>query len=193
MRIRKFAQAGLFTAWILLIVAFTYFVPTDAYAENYKIPGQGDLHLDVPDGWSYKLDSSEKSLPPTIITAAKNADEFKVMITPLWRTDGNPLGLNKEKLKDLTEKESAKVLTQAVEDHADIQEIKGKDAYGYCYGVTDKSLVGKNPEPGDYQYMVRCNVVVGEVFLSATMLCQDKDNPLIQKAKAMLENARQLK
>jgi len=186
----KPARLKLFCSFVMVVTVFLGGLASYAQAESFLIPGKGTLQLDIPSGWMYEMDSSDEKIPTTIVINAGDANDFVVLITPLWNADEKQLNLTPAKVKDLMLQEGRESLPQAVEDSIKLKEIKGAASYGSCYGLTDKSLVGKRLESGDYRHMVRCSVVVRDILLSATIFTQSADNPHVPEALKMLENAR---
>ncbi len=67
-----------------------------------------------------------------------------------------------------------------------LREIKGINNTGYYFSVTDKA-----PNPGEYRYLTRGEIGVGNFLLSVTILHRVKDSQSVQDTFSMLQEARQ--
>jgi hypothetical protein len=73
-----------------------------------------------------------------------------------------------------------------VETKIVLQEIKGVNNTGYCFFVTDKA-----PNPGEYRYITRGAIGVGNLLLNATILHRVKESESVKEALSMLREAKQ--
>jgi hypothetical protein len=153
---------------------------------SYPLPGHGSLVLGLPADWKQEF-RQDVELPPTIVLSPAKGDEFKVLITPLWMPEGGSPLKEPADLQRLIEIDLRAMLPTAVEKDVAVQTIKGQDVTGYWFLVTDKA-----PKPGEYPYAVRSGVVVGNLLVSATVLCRSKDTPGIAATIEALRTARQM-
>lgn len=162
--------------------------PIDVASREFALPKHGKLVLNLPATWKYQLAQPPQDLPPTIKLSPAEGDDFEVLITPLWNFSKDPAAAKPVDVKSLMAEELQKTLPSAVEKTVDLQEFKAKDGTGYYYFMTDKA-----PKPGEYPYMVRASVVVGELDLSVTVLCRTKDSAGIAQTIKALGDAQQKK
>ncbi|MDB5172624.1 MAG: hypothetical protein JWN51_1397, partial [Phycisphaerales bacterium] len=178
---------------LLLAIAFvTLTGPAGLYSADtkeqapkaFKIPRHGDLQLLVPEGWKQSEEPVPPGFPPTIKFAA--GAKVEVLITAIAARDkdfNSPAGLRKA-----AERSGGGMLATAKESSLKLEEIKGADATGYFYTLTDKA-----PDPGSFEYVTGCVAGVGDLTLSVTILHHQKDAPERQAALDMLKGARQAK
>jgi len=126
-------------------------------------------------------------MPPTIIFKPASGDDFQVLVTALWSKKEEPDFNSQDKVRTLVEKDSQKLLPNTVEAKIVLQEIKGVNNTGYYFSVTDKA-----PNPGEYRYMTRGAIGVGNLLLNTTILHRIKESGSVKDALSMLREARQI-
>jgi hypothetical protein len=175
---------------ITLVVTFlgTSIVPAAGQKaiKKYPIPEHGTLQLSVPPSWKGEVHKSQETMPPTIIFNPAKGNDFQVMITVLWSKTGEQDFNSQEKVRTLVEKDGQKLLPNAAEAKIVLKEIKGVSNTGYCFSVTDKA-----PNPGEYRYMNRGAIGVGNLLLSVTILHRIRESGSVKDALSMLSEARQ--
>jgi uncharacterized DUF497 family protein len=155
--------------------------------KNYPIPGHGTLELNVPASWKVKVHKPQQDMPPTILFNPAKGNDFEVTISVMWSKTGEP-GFNKqERVRTLVEEDGQKLLPNTVETKIALQEIKGVSNTGYYFSVTDKA-----PNPGEYRYMTRGAIGVGNLLLYTTILHRVKESESVKGALFMLSQARQI-
>jgi hypothetical protein len=157
-------------------------------ARTYSVPNHGQLELTVPSEWREKLAQPSSDVPPTIMFQPRNGDEFKFLITAMWKEKPRIDFDDPAQFRAMVEKFGSTQLSTAVESKLDVQELRGEEAIGYYYLLTDKA-----PKPGEYEYAVSGIVSVGELLLSVTVLLHGKESPARQMALEVLKTARHLK
>jgi len=158
------------------------------WARSFPVPRHGNLILSVPEPWKQDIRQPPDDLPPTIMLTPRQGDEFEVRITPLWSPKNEPGFNNPQAVKRLISADLAGMLPSAVERNVPIEEIRGKQGTGYTFFMTDKA-----PKPGEYPYVMRAGIGVGDLLLSATVLCRAKDSEGIRQTIRALEAAIQAK
>jgi hypothetical protein len=154
--------------------------------KKYPIPEHGTLELNVPTAWKGEVHKPQGTMPPTIIFTPAKGNDFEVMITTLWGHTGEQEFNSQDKVRTLVEKDSQKLLPTAAETKIVLREIKGVTNVGYSFSITDKA-----PNPGEYRYMTRGVIGVGNLLLSVTILHRVKDSPTVQDALSILREAKQ--
>lgn len=157
-----------------------------AASKKYPIPEHGVLELNVPASWKTKIHKPQENMPPTMIFSPATENDFQVTMMVLWGKKEEPDFNRPEKVKTLLEKDGQKLLPRTVETKIVLQEIKGVNHTGYYFSVTDK-----NPEPGEYRYMTRGAIGVGNLLLDTTILHRVKESGVVKEALSMLRQARQ--
>lgn len=158
---------------------------TNVKKEKIYVPNHGYLNLEMESNWFISINQPENNLPPTIEITTSDKKESMFLITVLWNAE-NDKPQEADKIKSLVEKDGNELIKSAEEKTLTIKEIKGRKAYGFYFLLTDKA-----PKPGEFKYIVRSGVGVGNLLLSATFLSNNKDSEDIKKALIMLKNAEQ--
>jgi hypothetical protein len=150
----------------------------------FKVPHHGDLQLVVPEGWQQSEEQAPPGLPPALKFSAGAQAEVLISAIAAPNKDFNsPAGL-----REAAERSGGGMLPSAKEKSLKLEEIKGADATGYFYTLTDK-----DPAPGSFEYVTGGVVGVGDLALSVTILHHKLDAPERQAALDMFKGARQAK
>jgi hypothetical protein len=154
--------------------------------KKYPIPEHGTLELNVPTAWKGEVHKPQEHLPPTILFTPAKGNDFEIMITTLWGKKGEQDFNSQDKVRTLLEQDSQKLLPTAAETKIVLQEIRGVTHAGYYFSITDKAS-----NPGEYRYMTRGFIGVGNLLLSVTILHRMKDSQAVQDGLSILRQAKQ--
>jgi hypothetical protein len=189
----KMAQQKEWALIFVMVLIVTFFDICIVYGagqktiRKYPISGHGMLELNVPTSWKVEVHKSQEKMPPTLIFKPASGDDFQVLVTVLWSNKGEPDFNSQSKVRILVEKDGQKLLPQTVETKIELKEIKGVNNIGYYFSITDKA-----PNPGEYRYMNRGAIGVGNLLLNATILHRVKESESIKDALFLLREARQI-
>ncbi len=186
--VRKRARFILGMGLSLTCLASIAFAGGTKAIKKYPIPDHGTLELNVPVSWKAEVHKPQGDMPPTILFKPATGDDFQVLVTVMWSKKGEPGFNSREKVRALIEKDGQKLLSKTVETKIALQEIKGVNTTGYYFFITDKA-----PNPGEYRYMTRGAIGVGNLLLNATVLHRVKESETVQEALSMLREAKQSK
>ncbi len=153
---------------------------------EYPIPEHGTLELKVPTSWKGKVHKPQENMPPTIIFDPAKGNDFQVMITVMWGKTGDQDFNGQQKVRTFVEKHGHQFLPNAAEAKIVLQEMKGVNNTGYYFSITDKA-----PNPGEYRYMTRGSIGVGNLLLNFTILHRVKDSQAVRDALSLLREAKQ--
>ena len=178
----------LFATFLIAVSLGTSIVCADEKTaiKKYPIPDHGVLELNVPASWKAGTHRPQENMPPTIILSPSKGNDFQVTMMVLWGKKEEPDFNGPEKVKTLLENEGQKLLPRTVETKIVLSEIKGINHSGYYFSVTDK-----NPEPGEYRYMTRAGIGVGNLLLHVTVLHRVKESGAVKDILSMLRQAKQ--
>jgi len=171
---------------VILLIASMVLSAGQMTIRKYPIPEHGTLELSVPTSWKGEVHKPQEKMPPTIIFDPAKGNDFQVLITVLWGKSGDQDFNSQEKVRTFVEKDGQKLLPNAVEPNIVLQEIKGVNNAGYYFSITDKA-----PNPGEYRYMTRGAIGVGNLFLNFTILHRVKDSQSVRDALSVLQEAKQ--
>ena len=188
----KVAQQKEFALIFVMVLIVTFFGIGIVYGAGQKairkfpIPEHGTLELNVPTSWKVEVHKPQEKMPPTLIFKPASGDDFQVLVTVLWSNKGEPDFNSQSKVRTFVEKDGQNLLPKTVETKIILQEIKGVNNIGYYFSITDKA-----PNPGEYRYMNRGAIGVGNLLLNATILNRVKESESVKDALSMLREARQ--
>ncbi len=154
--------------------------------KKYPIPGHGELELTVSNGWKSEIHRSQEFMPPTLIFSPKKGNDFQLLITVLWDAAGKQDFRSPDKLKAFVMKDGQKLLPKAIEKELTVQQMRGIHSIGYFYTLTDKA-----PNPGEFRYMTRGGLAVGNLLLNFTVLYRKENSPFFAEALSVLREAKQ--
>jgi len=174
------------TLLVTLLIASIVSASGQKAIRKYPILEHGTLELNVPTPWKAEVHKPRENMPPTIIFNPAKGNDFQVMITVLWGKTGEQDFNSQEKVRTFVEKDGQKLLPNIAETKIVLTEIKGVSNRGYYFSVTDKA-----PNPGEYRYMTRGGLAVGNLLLNATILYRVKDSESVKDALSMLREAKQ--
>ena len=174
------------TPLVILFIASTVLAAEQRKIRKYPIPEHGTLELSVPTPWKDEVHKPQEKMAPTIIFNPAKGNDFQVLITVLWGKLGDQDFNGQEKVRAFVEKDGQNLLPNAAEPKIVLQELKGVDNSGYYYFLTDKA-----PNPGEFRYMTRGAIGVGNLFLNFTILHRVKDSQSVRDALSALQEAKQ--
>ncbi len=155
---------------------------------EFQIPGYGILLLNLPTSWHDEIYRSREDQPPSIILRPKSGDEFYCWMTIRGPKEGEAGFNHPDRIKVFVKQEGETLLDRAVETEILLQELQGSHSIGYFFSLTDKS-----PKRGEFRYMTRGAIGVGNLLLSFTHLYHKKDSPSLKEVFLMLQEVRQRK
>ena len=170
----------------IILIAGMVLAAGQKTVRKYPIPEHGMLELNVPTSWKGEVHKPQEKMHPTIIFNPAKGDDFKVLITVLWAKTGDQDFNRQEKVRTFVEKDGQKLLPIAVEPNIVVQEIKGVNNAGYYFSITDRA-----PNPGEYRYMTRGAIGVGNLFLNFSIFHRVKDSQAVRDALSVLREAKQ--
>lgn len=154
---------------------------------KYPISDHRTLELNVPTLWKGEVHKPRENMPPTIIFNPAKGNDFQVTVSVLWGKTGDQDFNSQEKVRTFVEKDGQKLLPKTAEGKIVLQGIKGVSHNGHYYSVTDKA-----PDPGEFRYMTRGAIGVGNLLLNFTILHRVKDSQAVQDALSALREAKQM-
>jgi hypothetical protein len=153
---------------------------------QFTVSGHGSLQLNVPLGWRLQDRSLEK--PPSVLLRLRPAsgDAFYVQVTSVWIDPAKQPSLAPEQVKERVQTTAKDLLKRSVEKEATILELRGKEAYGYYFSLTDQ---GSASGPQDYKYITQGTAVMGELVTVFTILQREPALPDREQALRIFADA----
>lgn len=156
---------------------------------SFILVDRNALTLPLPPGWSAELLPSENTVFTTARIQPKESERSAVLVTPFMAGPSAPPNFDApDSIRRTVESFAADALPRAVEDQLTVKPIGG-EKIGYLFSATDKSLVGRSVQPGEYLYVMQGLIVVGKLFCNFTILTNEWPSPDAEKALEMLRNA----
>jgi hypothetical protein len=175
-----------------MVLSITFLITSIALAgglravKKYPIPEHGVLELNVPNSWKGDIHKPQKDVPPTIIFSPKKGNDFQVLITVLWDNTGEQDFNSPDKIRTYVQEDGQKFLPKAVETKLLVQQMRGVNNTGYFFSLTDKA-----PNPGEFRYITRGGMAVGNLLLNVTILYRVEDSESVKDALSVLREAKQ--
>ncbi|MFN7141150.1 MAG: hypothetical protein ACK4UN_17615 [Limisphaerales bacterium] len=171
----------------ILCIVLTIF---SSQAAEFDLGTRGTLSISIPDDWSInskvvtRADGS--SIGYTFAIKPRNDANAKCLLSLAYTTNGAPdkAAVHKEVLRTTKQFVSA-----SVEKKQTLKDFSLGTGFGsYCL-FTDASLVGKEPEPGNYKVMAGGQVQPGDDLIGVVSLLADDADGLEMKAMLKIINS----
>jgi hypothetical protein len=170
----------------ILFMASSVLAAGQKTSRKYPIPEHGTLELNVPASWKGNVHKPQENMPPTIIFDPAKGNDFQVMITVMWGKTRDQDFNSQQNVRTFVEKQGQQFLPNITEAKIALMEIKGMSHSGYYFSVTDKA-----PNPGEYRYMTRGAIGVGNLLLNFTILHRVRDAQSVRDGLSVLREAKQ--
>ena len=153
-------------------------------AEDYPIPDHGSLHLTIPKAW--RVSSQSTKQPPGVVLQVRpeSGDAFNIQVTTVWLNEVALTRTTQESIRRQVDQNGRQLLPQAVEKSLSVQELRGAQALGYYYTLTDRA-----PAPGEFRFMTQGTVLVGQTLTTFTILFHSPNAPDVGQCLKILETA----
>ena len=172
-----------FSALVLLLLAGLALAQEP---RRFGVPGHGNLVLNVPAGWRV-IDSSVAQPPSAIIRMRPpEGDRFYLQVTAIRLDPAKIAEITPEVIRERMRNVAKKVFTSAVESDVQLVDLRGNQAYGSHFSVTDAK--SKNTA-GDYKYVTQGFIVSGELITNFTFLHREQPEPDRERVLQMFADA----
>lgn len=154
--------------------------------QRFAIPGHGTLLLNVPLQW--RLADKATPNPPSVSISAGPAtgDSFDLQMTAVWLEPAKRAEMTPQAIKQRVQATSKELLNQAVEKQAELIELRGKQAQGYYFSLTDRESQNTG---SDYKHIAQGSVTVGEIVLIFAFLHREAGTPAKEPALQLVREA----
>ena len=163
-------------------------LPGHARADDFAWGGRGTIRLSVPAGW--QLASKDGGENAYLLRAQPKAGatvvaQITLAALPPGRT------IRPDQVKDVLEAGTQEFLAGSVEKTFDPKPLAISGGSGWFVQLTDASLVGKPPQPGNFKVMRSAMATLGDgVMLIATITFDDPSRPEVSEAMSLLSSVR---
>ena len=154
--------------------------------QRFAIPEHGAVLLDVPSAWRVADKASANPPAVSIRLQPPDGDSFDVQMTAVWLEPAKRAEMTPEVIKQRVQATSQELLPQSVEKEAPLAELRGKQALGYYFSLTDRQSQNTGT---DYKYIAEGTVTVGDVVLIFTFLHREPGIPAKEQALQVVHDA----
>lgn len=149
---------------------------------SYQFHDYGAIEVTVLKSWKDSVRQTAGG-PPTISFSPSTGREFQVLITMIKQAKEETSDL--KRVRAFVERSGRELLNSSVEKKLIVEELRGPEAVGYFYFLTDKA-----PKSEERKYMTQGAVVLSDIMLTFTVLSNEKDGAEHLAALNMLKLAR---
>jgi len=151
---------------------------------DFPIPNHGALRLSTSPSW--KVDAKAMTDLETLFfhVLPSKGKAFDLQMTVVWVNPANPAKATPESVRANTERTGNTLLFQAVEKTLTLRELRGKQAIGTYYTLTDRK-----PGPGEFKYITQGSFLAGDVLSAFTILSENPDSSDVKQLLKMLSEA----
>jgi hypothetical protein len=153
--------------------------------EVCEVPAHGGVGLEVPRAWSAGCRPLAKPASARLSFKPKAGASFDLQVTAVWIEPGHRNALEDGTLRRSVQDVAALSLPRAVESTAALEELRGPEAAGYVFTLTDKA-----PAPGEFAYLTQGSFSLGELQIIFTLLTRDARSADRERALRLLREAR---
>jgi hypothetical protein len=160
--------------------------PSMLIALAFAVPGHGSLLLNAPKEWQSSAQALQS--PPSVAFRFRPAsgEAFSIQVTSLWIDPVRQANVTPDSIKESVRSAAADSVSRAAEKEAPLVELRGKEAIGYYFSVTDRE---SSSGPGQYRYMTQGTFVTGPLMNVFTILHRDAAAPEKEQALRAFANA----
>ncbi|QJR13954.1 hypothetical protein [Usitatibacter palustris] len=177
---------------ILALVAFALVFSGAQAAEPkdqlrlYPVKGWGALALRVPWDWKQKVDD-DAQFPTFSLRPIKGQDfSLNILALPAKRRCRVPCDI--DSLRFMAGNKARELKPQSLEPEIKLDLLKGKEAQGYYFSVTDRA-----PKKGEFKFLTMGYLAVGELVVEFRILVNDNQEDAVKAALEVLAGAREVK
>ncbi|HET8538766.1 MAG TPA: hypothetical protein VFL83_02720 [Anaeromyxobacter sp.] len=144
--------------------------PKVAEYHAFEVPGRGALVIEIPPGWRVGFEPGEPPAPRTIRLTGPGG-EFVALLSPFWNP-GEPEGgaARADTAHLFADLARRGALEGSVEREIALEELVGEDAHGFWFAATDRELVARQPEEGEWRHLLQGAAAVGPLIVAFTLL-----------------------
>jgi hypothetical protein len=155
-----------------------------ATPQSFTLPGHGSLLLNVPAGWTAKMNQSSGGRPAMVSVGPASGAAFGVLITAVFGPTPDAGAPDDAKIRAFVASSAKSVEGQSVEGALSLKEFVGVSGRGYYFRATDKA-----PAAGEWKYLTQGMVKTGGIGLSFTILTNDGQGEIEKAALEMIRSA----
>ena len=153
-------------------------IAADGEKKAVALPDKSKLELAIPAGWQDELKEKSIALSP------REGAPFQVVLTPVARQKPGASADTAIQMRHNVQQAADKVKPSAMEPYLPVEPVTGAPGPGYYFSATDRE-----PKPGEFKYLTRGMLLVGDVVVSFSILTNDKQEKARDQALAMLKSA----
>ena len=154
--------------------------------QRFPIPGHGALLINIPAQW--RVASKSSMNPPAVAfnLLPASGDSYNLQMTAVWLEPAKRAEMTPEVIKDRMQATGKELLKQSVEKEVQLAELRGKQALGYYFSLSDRQSQNTGT---DYKHIMEGTVTVGEVVLIFTFLHREPGTTAKEQALQLVREA----
>ena len=169
---------------VLLVVVLAH-VSTAAADRGFPLGPYGRFHLDIPEGWTAKIQGEDAAGGPAINLEPASGAPVVLLVTPLPMPDTAP---PREKfLTAMSADVVARTRPIAEETNVEAKKLQGKACSGFYVSATDKTVT--NPTRDDFKYASQGAIHCERAFATFTIFSNLASGPERDQALKIVESA----
>jgi hypothetical protein len=149
------------------------------------LSGHGALFLRVPDGWEERISRGKPDEPPTILVTPASGHAFRILITPAWPVAADDKLPDADAIRAMLESGAKAARAVAVESEIPMQELKGMQAIGSYFSVTDRA-----PAAGEFRNITQGLARVGSIVVAFRVFSNGERAAVLDPALKMFRTMR---
>jgi hypothetical protein len=162
-------------------------LPAAALGDDFAWTGRGTIRVTVPDGWSVL--SRDAGVRYDFRAQPKAGPSILVQLTLLALPRDKPM--HADAVRSRLEQTVQPYLAGSVEKVFDPRPLLLSQGSGWVVQLTDASLVGKAPEPGNFKVMRNAQAALGDdLVMIATIQFDDPSRPEVAEAMSLVSTLR---
>ncbi len=140
-----------------------------------------EIQFAAPVSWIHEIPPAPLGLPATLEFKPKSGMPFHVLLTPIGQSGERSV----EPLRKQVESMAKIAQEQSVEKTIELAELKSDTVTGFSFSITDRA-----PKPDEFKYLSSGVVRVSDAMMTFTILTNDGQQDVVQKAFAMIRSAK---
>jgi hypothetical protein len=152
---------------------------------EFNVAEHGALVIDVPRSWVQYVKQASDGAPPTIVLRPRLGDEFQLLLTPLWNTNGAKGFNSAENVREFVTFSAKQLASNSVEKNLVVETIPREKGNAFYFFATDRA-----PKKGEYPYLIQGAIGMDDLVVSVSLLFRNKEAEAMDAVLNLFSTAR---